>query len=101
MNRCTGAARDDDDSMYFGHSNAAVVESTVSVVCCGGDGSGLGVVVVGAVTVTVGDIMLFIVVLFGWDTVLTGSDIIGFVVVGCAVFITDVAVVVCPVAGVV
>lgn len=68
MNRCTGAARDDDDSMYFGHSNATVVESTVSVdcvlVCCGGDGSGLGVVVVvGAATVTVGAIMLFIVVL--------------------------------------
>lgn len=54
--------------MYFGHSNATVVESTVSVdcvvVCCGGDGSGLGVaVVVGAATVTVGAIMLFIVVL--------------------------------------
>lgn len=87
MNRCTGAARDDDDSMYFDHSNAVVVgvgvvESTVSfdcvVVCCGGDGSGFGVVVaaavavvisgvvaVGAATVTVGAIMLFIVVLLG------------------------------------
>lgn len=63
--------------MYLGHSNAVVVgvvSFDCAVVCWGGDGSGLAVVVMSgdvavavavgaAATVTVGAIMLFIVVL--------------------------------------